>query len=248
VPRELWQVVRRCLAKDPEKRLQSAKDLRNELEEVKQSLESGELSVESSNVSAAAITGEAQREKMPGPHRRVWAMAKALVVLASAIAVWRYSSTVSAPAEDRPPETSFSVLTTQAGIEQHPSLAPDGRWMVYASDATGNMDIYLQGVGAQTPINLTKDSPADDDQPAFSPDGERIAFRSAREWRWSFCDGTNRRAREESHRSRFQPGVVRRMGGSSHSLRSPRRRTRGAGCLRLLRSGTLLSQLARPVE
>ena len=160
VPRELWQVVRRCLAKDPEKRLQSAKDLRNELEEVKQSLESGELSVVSSRVSAAAITGEAQREKMPGPHRRVWAMATALVVLASAIAVWRYSSTVSAPAEDRPPETSFSVLTTQAGIEQHPSLSPDGRWMVYASDATGNTDIYLQGVGAQTPINLTKDSPA----------------------------------------------------------------------------------------
>ena len=52
--------------------------------------------------------------------------------------------------------------------------------MVYASDATGNMDIYLQGVGQQMPINLTKDSPEDDDQPAFSPDGERIAFRSGR--------------------------------------------------------------------
>jgi Tol biopolymer transport system component len=53
--------------------------------------------------------------------------------------------------------------------------------MVYASDATGNLDVYLQGVGAPTPINLTKDSPADDDQPAFSPDGERIAFRSGRD-------------------------------------------------------------------
>ena len=52
--------------------------------------------------------------------------------------------------------------------------------MVYASDATGNMDIYLQGVGQQTPINLTKDTPEDDDQPRFSPDGERIAFRSGR--------------------------------------------------------------------
>ena len=34
---------------------------------------------------------------------------------------------------------------------------------------------------ATWPFNLTKDSPADDTQPAFSPDGERIAFRSERE-------------------------------------------------------------------
>ena len=33
----------------------------------------------------------------------------------------------------------------------------------------------------QTAINLTVDSADDDDQPAFSPDGERIAFRSSRD-------------------------------------------------------------------
>jgi Tol biopolymer transport system component len=36
-------------------------------------------------------------------------------------------------------------------------------------------------VGGQNAINLTKDSPADDTQPAFSPDGTRIAFRSERD-------------------------------------------------------------------
>jgi Tol biopolymer transport system component len=35
-------------------------------------------------------------------------------------------------------------------------------------------------VGGKNPVNLTKDSPAGDSQPAFSPDGERIAFRSGR--------------------------------------------------------------------
>jgi Tol biopolymer transport system component len=49
------------------------------------------------------------------------------------------------------------------------------------SDASGNNDIYLQAVGGQNPINLTEDSPSDDTTPAFSPDGERIAFRSERE-------------------------------------------------------------------
>ncbi len=46
---------------------------------------------------------------------------------------------------------------------------------------TGNWDIYLKRVGGERVINLTEDSAADDKQPAFSPDGELIAFRSERE-------------------------------------------------------------------
>lgn len=53
--------------------------------------------------------------------------------------------------------------------------------MVYGSNAAGNFDIYLQSVGGQTPINLTRDATADDSQPTFSDDGERIAFRSDRD-------------------------------------------------------------------
>src|SRR4029077_12940754 len=59
-----------------------------------------------------------------------------------------------------------------------PSLAPDGRTFVYVSKASGNADIYLKRVDGRNAINLTKDSPADDTMPAFSPDGSQIAFRS----------------------------------------------------------------------
>jgi Tol biopolymer transport system component len=176
VPRDLWQVVKRCLVKDPEKRLQSAKDLRNELEEVKQSLESGELEAASS-ATGSATPGERERTRS---RVLVWSVGATLLVLLGATAAWRYRSAASALVADSLPEGSFTILTTQAGTEQHPSLSPDGRWMVYASDAAGNLDIYLQGVGQQMPINLTKDTLEDDDQPRFSPDGERIAFRSGR--------------------------------------------------------------------
>lgn len=178
VSRELWQIVRRCLVKDPEKRLQSAKDLRNELEEVRQAIESGELNTQFASTAHA----EPKIPVRPARSFRAWPVGAAVViVLAAATAAWRYGPATLAPAADPPAEASFATLTTQAGTEQHPSLSPDGKWMVYASDATGDLDIYLQGVGAQTPINLTKDPKANDDQPAFSPDGERVAFRSSRD-------------------------------------------------------------------
>ena len=55
------------------------------------------------------------------------------------------------------------------------------------------------------PINLTADSPADDDQPAFSPDGERIVFRSAREGGGLFVMGRTGEAVRRVTRAGFNP-------------------------------------------
>ena len=80
-----------------------------------------------------------------------------------------------------PLHARFTQLTAQPGVESFPHVSPDGKWIVYGSEESGNRDVYLQSITGQVPINLTKDSPANDDQPAFSPDGERIAFRSSRD-------------------------------------------------------------------
>jgi Tol biopolymer transport system component len=80
-----------------------------------------------------------------------------------------------------PEAINYQQVTYQSGPEFFPSLSRDGQSIVYASRASGNWDIYFQRIGDGNPTNLTKDSSSDDSQPAFSPDGDRIAFRSERD-------------------------------------------------------------------
>jgi TolB-like protein/Tfp pilus assembly protein PilF len=74
LPREMGRIIRQCLAKDPARRYQSAIDVRNDLEELKRELESGDL--------------EASRGRSPQAgtaHRRVMSRQTALLVGAGAV-------------------------------------------------------------------------------------------------------------------------------------------------------------------
>jgi len=162
VPHELARIIRRCLAKDPEDRYQSAKDVRNELRELKHDLESGDVQ--------RPVVAVRSRS----PVSRLW-IAGAAVLAAAAIMGWM--SLGRDTAEIGPVEASFTQLTFDAGFELFPSLSPDGKWIVYAKAAApGNTDIYLQSIGGRNAINLTPHSPASELTPIFSPDGDRIAF------------------------------------------------------------------------
>jgi len=164
MPPALENILRRCLEKSPESRFQCARDLAWALETV-------------SGPGAVAAT-PAPPETLLRRHRTWITAAAAGFVAACLIApFWLGRGRGPLSAEGR----VFAPVTQDAGAEIFPSLSPDGKSVAYASKASGNWDIYVRRLGVDESVNLTPDSTADDTQPAFSPSGKQIAFRSDRD-------------------------------------------------------------------
>jgi eukaryotic-like serine/threonine-protein kinase len=150
---ELDAIIHRAIQRDPLRRQQTAGELEQELLRVR--------------------NGEPRRGN-PALKSVIIGIG---ILVASAIATYLFRL--------QRPEANVVVgvsqLTEISGQELFPSLAPDAKTFVFVSQQQGNWDIYSQRVGGRNSTNLTADSTQDDTQPAFSADGERIAFRSERD-------------------------------------------------------------------
>jgi eukaryotic-like serine/threonine-protein kinase len=175
VPQGLDRIVRHCLEKNPEQRLHSAHDLAFDLESV--------LGVSGSSPAAAGVSVMDSRVWLRRAALSLAAAATLIVAIGGArLAGYRLARSV--PSKSAPGgavRAVFAQLTLQSGIENFPSISPDGKTFLYVSAASGNADIFLQRVDGRNAINLTKDCGEEDTQPTFSPDGSQIAFRSERE-------------------------------------------------------------------
>jgi eukaryotic-like serine/threonine-protein kinase len=181
---EIERVVCRTLEKNRELRHQTASDLRAELKKLQLELNS------SGSVSGRLIEGRTRRRpsRILGRHLSNSMMLAAvfLLVVTAAIVLYFALRRQELPSGEKLAPTAaanFTVtqLTFQPDQELYPSLTPDGKAVIYAARPSGDWDIYWLRVGGRNPRNLTEDSPANDTHPAFSPDGERIVFRSERD-------------------------------------------------------------------
>ncbi|MCE7960019.1 MAG: hypothetical protein DYH06_19085, partial [Acidobacteria bacterium ACB2] len=94
------------------------------------------------------------------------------------LAVLRPARRAPAPEATALQPTAFRQLTFLAGGESAPALSRDGESFAYVKEVGGQSDVFLQRVGGSNAVNLTAGCAEDDDEPAFSPDGKRIAYRS----------------------------------------------------------------------
>jgi Tol biopolymer transport system component len=161
---ELGGVLSRMLAREPADRYPDASALLTDL---------------SSLESTAAGKG---RARAPGRTRRRLALAVLIAVLVVSSFSW-FLRGVGRPSEAKPASlrATLTRLTDLPGRAWYPSLSPDGNLFLYVGQVGGRSRLFLQRVGGGKPFDLLPDSFQEDTQPAFSPDGQQIAFRSERD-------------------------------------------------------------------
>ena len=155
-PPMLERAVRRCLAKDPDERWQSASDLANELDWVAEgSSQAG--------VPASARTGPQRWE------RSSWLLAAMflMLLLAVGVALWNASN-------KRPPPFRFHAAVTFPTNDL--ALSLDGRIlaMVAYSTQVNNYVLWTYEVGGRRTVPL--DGTHGASYPFWSPDGRFIGF------------------------------------------------------------------------
>jgi predicted Ser/Thr protein kinase len=121
-PAPLRWTVERCLAKEPEARYASTRDLARELATLRDHL------------SEAAISGAALAREAPRPRGRLVAAGLALALVAVAIA-----ALLAGKQMGRMPLPRFQQLTFRHGYVGYGRFAPDGQTVVYSADWDGAM-------------------------------------------------------------------------------------------------------------
>jgi serine/threonine protein kinase len=175
-PPALDRIVRKCLAKDPDERWQSARDLHDELVWLRDEA-SGIRDTPSTASSQAAIAAAPRRA---GRERLAFGLAAAGVLTALALLVLgragylQPSDTplVSMSSISLPPDVTLGLTDASEMI----SVSPDGRFIVFTAGHEGRRQLWLRRLDRLDthPLAGTDDGGA----PFWSPDSRSIGFKS----------------------------------------------------------------------
>lgn len=167
LPRHLGRIVRRCLAKDPDRRYQTAHDLRNDLMVLKEEVDSGE------------IEAYELREGDPKPPAaRVWLWWGLLVIVLGIVAygVILPMFRGEEPPEGQPPQAMQVTRLTTTGNAYEAAISPDGRYVAYVVRENQLEAILIAQVATGSEVEIVPFSETRLADITFSPSGDHVYY------------------------------------------------------------------------
>ena len=161
-PPAIRKLLERCLERDARRRLRDIGEARLALED--------ELAGVGAPLVAPADNGSAAPASNPR-ERVAWALAALALLMAGAVWVVR-----SAPVSDATAWRHFTQLTDRSGVEDTPTISPDGTTVAFGREVDGSWDLFVQRIGGRNPTVVAGEPDRDERWPAFSPNSQTIAF------------------------------------------------------------------------
>jgi Tol biopolymer transport system component len=215
LPRDLGRIVRRALTKDVDRRYQTAKDVRNDLEELKASLDSGEV-LATSGATLGRTTDRTRATQNRGTRNVVAAVVATAVVAVTGMYV--FSSRRALPAMF-PPATALQGLKitalTASGTAARPAISPDGKYVAYVQRSqltapdgpvVSASSIWIRQTATQSNVQIVAPEPrVGVGGLTVTPDGNYIDYVRIRSvgagngelWRVSFLGGAPKKLVED---------------------------------------------------
>ena len=150
-PVEIRHLLRRCLEKEPARRMRDAGDVRLEIEEVLGRMGSSRWRSRSALL-AIVVAG--------------------VIAIGAVVALYR-----ARQPQSRRLQPTLTQVTFAEGIEEQPAWSSDGDQLLYVAMPSGGAQrkIFRKDLRSSTEAQLTKGA-GEDIMPVWSPDGKRVLF------------------------------------------------------------------------
>jgi Tol biopolymer transport system component len=168
LPPGLSKIIRRSLAKDPSRRYQTATDLRNELEELKQEVDSG---VTMSASAMRPASGGA------GRGRGTWIAAAIALIAVSGlgVALYMWKGAAPAPAAAAFEPDRFTRLTS-GGNAFLAAISGDARYIVHIKNTGLDASLWVRQTATQSDVQIVAPARVRYDGLSYSPDGDYVYY------------------------------------------------------------------------